>query len=31
MQDEEDAQPNNTDDEQIQLSCAFHRVKSQAA
>ena len=27
MQNEEDAEPNNTDDEQIQLGCAFHRVE----
>jgi hypothetical protein len=28
MQDEEHAQANNTDDEQIQLNCAFHHLES---
>jgi len=31
MQDEEDAQADNTDNDQIQLGCAFHRVESRAA
>jgi hypothetical protein len=31
MQNEEDAQANNTDDEQIHLGCAFHRIESRGS
>jgi hypothetical protein len=30
MQDEEDAQANNTDNDQIQLGCAFHSIQVRA-
>src|SRR5437016_14329671 len=31
MQNEEDAQANNTHDKQIQLGCAFHRIESRGS